>query len=236
MNFAVKMHILPFCTINTNISVFRWMLNVTLKLHTLHFWLITPTRCSQQTLQILSSWTISLVYMFKKTVVMRPQMAYRFTGKDSCKVTKSAGMYLWLHVWKNICSNHNIYLFIYLWWCRFSDYQLIQVKNSGKGFVLQFTILLTHILTPTFELLLISQAQKWAPILCKSRCHPNETESFMIVFCSFWIFLKAAAQAIFIISDESSFFSQAWQIGLLRYWGALELQKAMQAGKMIHQK
>ena len=188
MNFAVGMHIQPFCTINTKISVFRWMLNMTLKLHTLHFWLITPTRCSQQTLQILSSWTISLVCMFKKIVVIRPQMAYRFTGKGSCKVTKSAGKYPWLHIWKSICSNHDIYLFIYFWWCEFSDYQLIQVKNSGKGFVLQFTILLTHILTPTFALLLISQAQKWAPVLCKSCCHQNERESFMIVFVDFGYF------------------------------------------------
>lgn len=169
MNSDVKMHIQPFCTINTNISVFRWMLNMTLKSHTLHFWLITPTCCSQQTLQILSSWTISLVFMFKKTVVIRPQMAYRFIAKESCKVTKSTGNYLRLHMWKSICSNHSSYFR----WCKFSDYELIQGKNSGRGFVLLFTIVLAHNLTRTFELLLISQAQNWALVLCRSHYHQN---------------------------------------------------------------
>lgn len=93
MNFTVKIHIQPSCSINTNVSDFRWMLNMTLKLHTLHLWLITPTHSSQQTSQILSSWTTSLDYMFKKPVGIRPQMAYRFTGKVSCKVTKSAVKY-----------------------------------------------------------------------------------------------------------------------------------------------
>lgn len=110
------MHIQPFCTTNISISFFRWMLNMTLKLHTLHFWLITPTCCFQQTLQILSFWTISLVCMFKKTVVIRPQKVYRFTGKDSCKVRQSARKYPCLHMWKSICSNHNIYLLIFIFY------------------------------------------------------------------------------------------------------------------------
>ncbi|XP_032541320.1 limbin isoform X6 [Chiroxiphia lanceolata] len=38
---------------------------------------------------ILSSWTTSLVYAFKKPVGIRPQMAYRFIGKDSCKIMYS---------------------------------------------------------------------------------------------------------------------------------------------------
>ncbi|XP_051654483.1 limbin isoform X5 [Manacus candei] len=38
---------------------------------------------------ILSSWTTSLVYAFKKPVGIRPQMVYRFIGKDSCKIMYS---------------------------------------------------------------------------------------------------------------------------------------------------
>ncbi|XP_027542174.1 limbin isoform X6 [Neopelma chrysocephalum] len=46
---------------------------------------ITLQKCGM----ILSSWTTSLVYAFKKPVGIRPQMAYRFTGKDSCKIMYS---------------------------------------------------------------------------------------------------------------------------------------------------
>ncbi|XP_027498531.1 limbin isoform X6 [Corapipo altera] len=46
---------------------------------------ITLQKCGA----ILSSWTTSLVYTFKKPVGIRPQMAYRFIGKDSCKIMYS---------------------------------------------------------------------------------------------------------------------------------------------------
>lgn len=107
-------------------------------------------------------------------------------GKTICREVP-----LFAHVEEHLFQSQdlfmNIYFFIF-WWCEFSDYQIAQVQNSGKGFMLQFTVRLTHVFSPAFELLLISQAQKWPPVLCKSHCQQNETESFMVVFVHFGCF------------------------------------------------